>query len=114
MATTTPPPGDAQCPGDAPIPLRSWMKKNEREPNKKRQKDDLEEDSTPDTTNGNDQKWFKEFIIRRTTIAYGIAELLKHSQVITMGRWKKTIFGSIILKSLSHLKRNCRLGHGIT
>ena len=58
------------------IPLRRWMKNEET----KKQSIDLEEvDSTCTSNNNNIEKGFIESIIRRTTIAYGIAELLKHS-----------------------------------
>lgn len=53
------------------IPLCSWMKNEEAKV--------ATEISNTQNNNNDDKKCFKESIIRRTTIAYGIAELLKRS-----------------------------------
>ena len=58
---------------DAPIPLRSWME-GESEKNNPSQTSERNPDE-----DDNNKKCYRESIIRRTTIAYGIAELLKRS-----------------------------------
>ena len=65
------------------FPLQSWIESEADEDElhddrKKAAFRDLEEDSNiPNNSNKNER--YKESIIRRTTIAYGIAELLKRS-----------------------------------
>eukprot|EP00985_Skeletonema_marinoi_P010262 scaffold4834_cov179-Skeletonema_marinoi.AAC.7 len=64
------------------FPLQSWIESEADEDElhddrKKAAFRDLEEDNN--TNNSNKNERYKESIIRRTTIAYGIAELLKRS-----------------------------------
>ena len=61
---------------DHPIPLRSWM---EREETKKATFADPQQSGQ---NNNNNERQKKESIIRKTTIAYGIVELLKRSNEI--------------------------------
>ena len=58
------------------IHLCSWMKAEEA---KTATATDLKVKEENSTTKYNNNKCYKESIIRRTTIAYGIAELLKRS-----------------------------------
>ena len=59
----------------ASVPLCSWMGNEEEEAKRAAVIDVEEQNSTPNYY----EKCYKESIIRRTTIAYGIAELLKRS-----------------------------------
>ncbi|KAK1741510.1 putative AAA ATPase [Skeletonema marinoi] len=63
------------------FPLRSWIEseadEDELHDGSKKFRDLEEDNNTPNNSNKNER--YKESIIRRTTIAYGIAELLKRS-----------------------------------
>ena len=64
---------DAAAGKDMVTPLRSWMMKNQEA--KKRRAYNFFGGGVPNTLNNS--RSYKELIIRQTTIAYGIAELLK-------------------------------------